>query len=111
MGLFNNRKYLQFKLLFFNSKERYMGLLHDDEIGYNRSSVFPYLDRLREKKYFVLHGTQVNNDNFWLTIFSGYLQGFFKSSLSNIFSGTQAHTCLPKKLDVNFIFTKFLALQ
>jgi hypothetical protein len=39
-----------------------MGLLHDDEIGYNRSSVFPYLDRLREKKYFVLHGTQVNNN-------------------------------------------------
>ena len=36
-----------------------MGLLNDNEMGYNRSSVFPYLDRLRDKKYFVLHGTQV----------------------------------------------------
>ena len=38
-----------------------MGLLEDNLDGYNRSSVFPYLDRLRNKQYFVLHGTQDDN--------------------------------------------------
>ena len=41
--------------------ERYMGLLEENEAGYNRSSVFPYLDNLRGKKYFVLHGTRDDN--------------------------------------------------
>jgi hypothetical protein len=36
-----------------------MGLIGDNESGYNRSSVFPSVGLLRDKKYFVLHGTQV----------------------------------------------------
>lgn len=43
--------------------ERYMGLPteEDNSVGYNRSSVFHYLDNLRNKKYFVMHGTHDDN--------------------------------------------------
>jgi hypothetical protein len=36
-----------------------MGLITDNESDYNRSSVLPYVGNLRNKKYFLLHGTQV----------------------------------------------------
>ena len=43
--------------------ERYMGLNtpQDNLSGYNRSSVFHYLDNLRNKKYYLLHGTHDDN--------------------------------------------------
>ena len=41
--------------------ERYMGTIHDNAGGYNKSAVFPYLDNLRNKKYFVMHGTRDDN--------------------------------------------------
>ena len=43
--------------------ERYMGLnaVDDNADGYNRSSVFQYLDNLVNKKYYLLHGTHDDN--------------------------------------------------
>ncbi len=43
--------------------ERYMGLprMNDNFVGYNKSSVFHYLDNLRTKKYYLLHGTHDDN--------------------------------------------------
>lgn len=43
--------------------ERYMGLNteNDNADGYKRSSAFQYLENLRTKKYFLLHGTHDDN--------------------------------------------------
>ena len=43
--------------------ERYMGLPRADDnlVGYNSSSVFHYLDNLRNKQYYLLHGTRDDN--------------------------------------------------
>ena len=43
--------------------ERYMGLdsENDNSAGYNRSSAFHYLENLRHKKYYLLHGTHDDN--------------------------------------------------
>jgi len=41
--------------------ERYMGTIHDNPEGYNKSAVFNYLTNLRNKKFFVMHGTRDDN--------------------------------------------------
>jgi len=38
-----------------------MGLVGDNLAGYNRSSIFTNLDRLKDKKLYVLHGTRDDN--------------------------------------------------
>eukprot|EP00096_Caligus_rogercresseyi_P014387 TRINITY_DN689_c1_g1_i3.p1 TRINITY_DN689_c1_g1~~TRINITY_DN689_c1_g1_i3.p1 ORF type:complete len:850 (-),score=196.30 TRINITY_DN689_c1_g1_i3:804-3353(-) len=45
--------------------ERFMGLPYqDNEEGYNQSSVYWNIDRLREKKFFLMHGTKDDNVHF-----------------------------------------------
>ena len=41
--------------------ERYMGLLDDNWGGYNRSRVFKHLENLRDKPYYLMHGTHDDN--------------------------------------------------
>ena len=76
-----------------------MGLLSDNEEGYDRSRVFDRLDNLKlyGKKYFVAHGTHDDNVHFqqsmvninlyWLfdevIIMSLYLLLFYTISLNN----------------------------
>lgn len=41
--------------------ERYMGLLEDNQNGYARSRVFNSIQNLKDKKYFLMHGTHDDN--------------------------------------------------
>ena len=41
--------------------ERYMKTKEENEAGYNRSSSLQYLSNLRNKKYYLLHGTHDDN--------------------------------------------------
>ena len=41
--------------------ERYMGLLDDNREGYRKSRVFNYIDNLKNKKLYLIHGTKDDN--------------------------------------------------